>query len=317
MSDVIALLETPYFVIGVRLGLLGLALGWGLRLATGRTRQPLPIAGLLIGVAMVATLVFVDDSVVSELPGLALIVLASGVARLFKAPLWVHPLVVAPRATWLALATPVTELFWARLLMIVVITVGGFLITDFERRHAGLGLGVIFYALAVFGAFAAVPDTEWAVAMVAVTLPIAFLAWPRVAASLGTEGAYLAVAVFVWMIVQGGAPRPPSIIGSAACLGLLVVEPILIALKPSAVALTTWVNRNALGAVVASLPHIFVVVICSRVAARFTTHPPAFVVIVIVYATVFVAGFLTGPREPRAELEQDDPGEDLFAGGII
>jgi hypothetical protein len=312
VSDVIALLETPYFIIGVRLGLLGLALGWGLRLATGRTKPPIPIAGLLIGVAMVVTLVLVDDSVVSELPGLALIVLASGVARVLRAPLWVHPLVVAPGAIWVALATPVTELVWARLLMIVVITVGGFLITDFERRHAGLGLGVIFYALAVFGAFAAVPDTEWAVAMVAVTIPIAFLAWPRVAASLGTEGAYLAVAVFMWVIVQGGAARPPSIVGSAACLGLLVLEPLVIALRPSAVALTTWVNRNALGAVVASLPQVFVMVLSSRVAARFTSHLPTVVVIVVVYAIVLIAGLRAGPRELRVDEEQDDPEQDLF-----
>jgi hypothetical protein len=312
VSDVIALLDTPYFIIGVRLGLLGLALGWGLRLATGRTKPPLPIAGLLIGVAMVVTLVLVDDSVVAELPGLALIVLASGVASILKAPLWVHPLVVAPGAIWVAFATPVTELFWARLLMILVITVGGFLITDFERRHAGLGLGPIFYALAVFGVFAAVPDTEWAVAMVAVTIPIAFLAWPRVAASLGTEGAYLAVAVFMWVIVQGGAARPPSIVGSAACLGLLVLEPLVIALRPSAVALTTWVNRNALGAVVASLPQVFVVVLSSRVAARFTAHLPTVVVIVVVYAIVLIAGLRAGPRELRVDEEEDDPEPDLF-----
>jgi hypothetical protein len=64
------------------------------------------------------------------------------------------------------------------------------------------------------------------------------------------------------------------------------------------------------------LPQFFVIILCSRVAARFTTHPPALVVILIVYATVILAGLRTGPREPRAEQEQDDPGEDLFAGGI-
>lgn len=315
MSDVLALLETPYFIVGLRLGLLALILGWGLRFVVGRTRPPLPIAGVLIAVAMVGTLVLVDDSVRAEVPGLVLIMLASGVARILRAPLWVHPFVVLPGAIWVALATPVTELFWARLLMILIIPIAGFLITDFERRHAGMGLGVIFYSLAVFGAFAAVPDTEWAVALVAVTVPITFLAWPRVAASLGIEGAYLAVAVFIWVILQGGAARPPSIIGSAACLGLLVLEPIVIALKPSAVALTSWVNRNALGAVVASIPQFLIMVLCSRVAARFTIYPPALLVIAITYAIVLILGLRAGPRVPRKGDEGSDD-EDLLLGGL-
>jgi hypothetical protein len=40
------------------------------------------------------------------------------------------------------------------------------------------------------------------------------------------------------------------------------------------------------------------------------------VVISIVYIIVILAGLRAGPREPRAEQELDDPGEDLFAGGI-
>ncbi|MGH8872898.1 MAG: hypothetical protein ACRDWS_13075 [Acidimicrobiia bacterium] len=306
LVDVLELLGTAYFLTGVRLGLVALAVGWALRFALGRDKPPIPIGGILIAAAIVGTLARVQESVTAELPALGLMLLASLLARVFRAPLWVHPIVVLPGAIWFALATPVTELYWVRVLMMVMIPVGGFLITDFSRRHASLGLGVIFYTLAVLGAFAAVPDTEWAVALVAVSVPITFLAWPRAAVSIGTEGAYLAVAVFLWVVAHGGAARPPSIIGSVACLGLLFLEPVLIALKPSAVKLTTWFNHSAPGAVVASVPQFVVMVLCSRVAARFSTFPPAIIVVVIVYAATIVLGVYAGEKAMRADEERYD-----------
>ncbi len=318
MDDLIAVLEllgTPYFLTGVRLGSVALAIGWGLRFAFGRQKPPLPIGGVLIAVAIVATLGRVEEAVPVELPALGVILLASLLARVFRAPLWVHPLVVLPGAVWFALVTPVTEMTWVRVLMMVMIPLAGFLITDFERRHQGLGLGVIFFTLAVLGAFAAVPDTEWAVALVAVTLPITFLAWPRVAVSLGIEGAYLAVAVFLWVVAQGGTPRPPSILGSVACLGLLLLEPLIIAIQPSAVKLTTWFNQNAAGAVLASMPQFLIMVICSRVAARFSVYLPAIIVIAFVYVATVVLGVFGGERAARAEEERYEGESDTDATG--
>jgi hypothetical protein len=190
----------------------------------------------------------------------------------------------------------------------------GFAINDFERRHAGMGLGVVFYTIAVLGMFAAVPDTEWAVALVAVAISVAFLAWPKVAASLGPEGAYVAVAVYLWVAAQGGEARPPSIIGSAACLGLLLIEPVVIALKPSAVKLTTWFNHTPAGAVLASLPQFLVMVVSSRVAARFSTFLPAIAVVAAVYLLTLVAGMWAPERLIEAEEEPDD---DLFPPDFI
>jgi hypothetical protein len=319
VDDLIAVLEllgTPYFLTGVRLGSVALAVGWGLWFAMGRRKPPLPIGGVLIAVAIVATLARVEETVPVELPALVAILVGSLFARIFRAPLWVYPLVVLPGAIWFALVTPVTDLQWVRILIIAVIPLAGFLITDFERRHGSLGLGVIFFTLAVLGVFGAVPDTEWAVAFVGVTVPITFLAWPRVAVSLGTEGAYLAVAVFLWVVAQGGTPRPPSILGSVACLGLLLLEPVIIAIQPMAVKLTTWFNQNAAGAVLASLPQFVIMVLCSRVAARFSVYLPAVIVIGVVFVGTIMLGVFGAEKAARAEEERYEQESDPdMAGG--
>jgi hypothetical protein len=310
---VLELLGSAYFLTGIRLGSVALAIGWALRFALGREKPPIPIGGVLVDVAMLGTLTRVEETVPVELAAIAAILVGSFLARVLRAPLWVHPLAVLPGAIWLAFTTPVTELAWARILIAVMIPLGGFLITDFERRHGRLGLGVIFYAIAVFGAFAAVPDTEWAVALLAVVFPIAFLAWPRVAVSVGIEGAYLAVAVFVWVVAQGGGGRPPSILGSVACLGLLLLEPVIILLRPNAVKLTTWFNHNALGAVLASLPQFFIMVLCSRVAARFSSYLPAVIVIAFVYLLTILVGVIAADRAVRAEDERFEDIDDAPA----
>jgi hypothetical protein len=75
----------------------------------------------------------------------------------------------------------------------------------------------------------------------------------------------------------------------------LLLEPVVVWLKPSAIRLVTWVNRNWIGAVLASIPQFVVVVLCSRVAARFQTELPALIVVAITYALAIAAGF-TGAR---------------------
>lgn len=305
LIDVLELLQTPPFMTGLRYGLVALVVGWVLRFALGRDRTPLPVAGIFITLAMIFTLIRIEETVSAELPALGVILGGALLTRLPWFPNWAHPVLVLPGAVWFALATPVTELMWVRVLIMVLVPLAGFLINDFERRHSSLGLGVVFYTLAVLGMFAAVPDTEWAVALVAVSVSVSFLAWPKVGASLGPEGSYLAVAVFLWVAAQGGAARPPSIIGSAACLGLLLLEPVVIAFKASAVKLTTWFNHNAAGAVIASMPQFVVMVLCSRVAARFTEEIPAILVVLLVYVLTLALGFWAPERIIESEAEAD------------
>ncbi len=287
MSDLIDLLDTTYFQSGLRFGLIGLGVGLLITLALRRPR-PLPIGGLLIFAAVVAAFWRLEEFGRGPVQAIGLILVGVVAVRLFKG----SDLLVAagsiPGSVWLAVSTEVTDLTWVRVVVAILIPVGGYLINDFEKRHAGLGLGVIFFSLAVLGVFLAVPDTEWALVLIAVTTPITFLAWPRPRVSLGVEGAYMSLAVFILITAQGGGPRPASIVGGLACLGLLLIEPVLLFFQPRIVRLTSWPRRDWKGAVVASVPQVVVVAICSRIAARFTNELPALIVVVLAYAVTVV-----------------------------
>lgn len=298
MSDVIDLFGTSFFRSGLRLGIVALAVGWALRLIIGRFTPPLPIVGFLIAVATVGGL-YINAEVLGPLvPALGLILVGVLIVRLTKAPRWVQIPAAVPGAVWLATAVP-TELTWVKVLAAILIVVGGFLSNDFESRHERMGLGVIFFALATFGAFAAVPDTEQVLIITAAVLPITLLAWPKVAASLGAEGSFLAIAVLLWVIAAGGGGRPSSIIGSAACLGLLLLEPIIVAARPSLARRYAGMRANWLGAVVASIPQFFLVLICSRVAARFETELPTILIVLFAYVVTFLVAWVVATRTPN------------------
>lgn len=290
MSDLIDLFGTGFFRTGLRFGLIALGLAWLAFLAM-RRRRLLPIGGLLIAAATFGALLWLEEPVAGEIWPLLLIAAGSSVNRIAPTtPQWVTPLAVVPGAAWLAVSTTTTDFLWVRLALVAVIPVGGYLIADFEKRYDGMGLGVVFYALAALGVFASVPDTEWARVLIAVAVPMVFAAWPRVAVSLGEEGGYLAVATLLLVTAQGGGPRPASMVGGMACLGLLLIEPVAVALRPRLFRLTTWLKRNWVGAVIASLPQLVVVAVCSRVAARFTNELPALVIVVLVYAASLAVG---------------------------
>lgn len=301
MSDLLGLLETAFFRSGLRLGIVALGTGWALRLVVGRYRPPLPIFGLFLAVVTVASLYLTEQPLGPLVPALVLIVGAVFIARLLKAPRWVLPLVAFPGAIWLASAAPDTQFLWVRILIAALIPLGGFLIGEFERRHDRLGLGVIFFTLAVLGMFAAVPDTEQALIIGAAAVVLTLLAWPKVAASVGAEGAYAAVAVFLWITAEGGGSRPPSIFGSAACLGYLLIEPLIVRLRPRAAELLSRVRRNWLGAVLASIPQFLLVIVCSRIAARFSIMLPAVLIVLAGYALAMGAAFYAVARVPEPE----------------
>jgi hypothetical protein len=124
----------------------------------------------------------------------------------------------------------------------------------------------------------------------AVAVPLTFLAWPAPRARLGVEGAFVSVAVFILVIAQGSGSRPAAIIGSIACLGVLLIEPVLTATYPGIVKVTSWPSRDWKGALLASIPQLVIVAACSRLAARFSAVLPSVLVVIVIYAvTVFVA----------------------------
>lgn len=290
MSDLIDLLDTDFFQVGLRFGLAALVLGWIAVVIGQRTRRPVPVAGVLITFATFTALVALGEEVTPDLVGLGLMVVGVVLARLLRATDWLVALAAVPGALWIAIGTSSTNLLWVRIAIVVVVPVAGFLTSDFEKRYEGIGLGVVFYTLAALGVFVAVPDTEWARTLVAVAVPIAFLSWPKAAASLGAEGSYLAVTTLILVAAHGGEGRPASIVGGVACLGLLVLEPIAMAMASEVVKLSSLFRRNWAGVVLAALPQFVIVALCSRVAARFTRELPALIAVVVVYVVALVVG---------------------------
>lgn len=307
MDDVIALFLSEYFLTGLRLALVVLVMGVGAWFVLKhRLTRPLPLIGILIPAVLLGTLAMVEGVMdPAIIPSLLMMAAGVGLAILLGAPMSVQALAAVPGSIWLAVASNVTDLLWVRVMFALFIPIAGYLINDFELRHEGLGLGAIYYALATLGAFGAIPDTEWAVTLLAIAFVLTFLAWPRMLASLGPVGSFLAVTVLVWVTAQGGAPRPASIVGAIACLGLLILEPIIIAFKPRAMRVSRFVKRNWVGAILASVPQFMVVLICSRVAARFTSEVPALLIVAFVYAAVLVIGFMTVSKS--IDLTEDAP----------
>jgi hypothetical protein len=292
----IDLFETTFFQSGLRFGLIALVAGFLITLTIRRSR-PAPIGGLLILAGVLAAFWRLEEFGWAPLFPLGLILVGVAVMRLPKASDGLVALASIPGAIWLALSTEVTNLSWVRTAIAVLIPLGGYLLTDFESRYSGMGLGVVFYMLATVGVFLAVPDTEWALVLIAVVIPVTFLAWPQVRIRLGTEGIYAALAIFLLVTAQGGEPRPASIVGGFACLGLLLLEPIVMQLRPSIVRVTSWPRRDWKGAIVASVPQLVVVAVCSRIAARFTNELPALIIVAVIYAVVAMIA-VTASREP-------------------
>lgn len=296
MSVIVDLLETQQFQTGLRVGLLALGAGFLVVLVTRKERRPVPIIGVLIALCVIWTL---REHV--NVPAFALLVGGVLAMRVMRASDAIVALASTPGAIWLAVSTEVGQLSWIRVAFAMTPLVG-YMMSDFEKRNSGLGLGVIFFSIASIGVFLSVPDTEWVLVLIAASIPLTFLAWPKAQASLGVAGCYAAFAVYLTVAAEGGAPRPASIVGSLACLGLLLMEPILVRMNPEVVKLTGGLNRDWKGALVASLPQVAVVLLCSRVAARFTNELPALIVVVVVFvATMVIAVLAASSRESAGD----------------
>jgi hypothetical protein len=214
---------------GLRSGLLALVAGLLLALA-GRRRStpgPVPVHGLLFAAAFVA--------------GLAL---APGPA----APGW------PPTAGWVLPAAALVAL------------AAGPLLAGFDARWPGRGLGPVLLAVTLAGIWSTVPDTEAALVALGAVLPLVLLGWPWALASLGRAGSWAVAGSLGWVVASGGAGRSSAVVGGAACLGLLAIEPLARRLDPRRRSPLGCVPGGPLGAVVVAAAHLGLVYVAARVA---------------------------------------------------
>ncbi|MBA3956419.1 MAG: hypothetical protein H0X58_07125 [Acidimicrobiia bacterium] len=160
----------PKFQAGLTFGLVGLGLvllaGALLRLSS-RSTGPIPIAELVVVGAGVAALSQTERLPDGLAPGLGALLLGA----------------------WLtASTTDLPEVGWIRVLVLASAVVGGTLLSDFDSRWCRRGLGPVLLAVSMLGIYATVPDTEQALVVLGLALPLALTSWPWPVASLGVAG---------------------------------------------------------------------------------------------------------------------------------
>ncbi|GMU79190.1 MAG: hypothetical protein AMXMBFR46_19830 [Acidimicrobiia bacterium] len=250
------LLDDQGFQAGLAVGAAALAVTWVV-LAPARAvtrRATVPVAGLVMATAGVVALdradavTLLSDRLVAGLVLLALVPVLTRITlgRRRDTTAW-SPFTIAAGTALAAVpgawvvasaASRVNDRDWIPALVLVTTVLGGTLVVDFDRANARAGLGPVLLALGTFGMYTTLPDTEEIAALVGVSLPLVLLAWPVAMTALGV-GSYPAVGLLCWVAAVDGRGRPGAAIGATACLGVLLVEPVV---------------RRALGARVRTAP---------------------------------------------------------------
>jgi hypothetical protein len=138
----------------------------------------------------------------------------------------------AGAAITLSAASPEVDLGPLALLALVAL-VAGVLASDLERRR-GAPLVAVLTAASGVGMFLTAPDTDGLIVVLAAVLPIVLGVVLRPTAPEPSPrwaplpgGAVALLAVLVWALVEGGRPRPGSVVGGVVALGVLVLEPVV------------------------------------------------------------------------------------------
>lgn len=231
-----------------------------------RRSEPAPIVGLLVGGAAMATVLSAVGVSRRLALGLLVLAVAGAIHGRIRRGFLVAWLVAVPGAWLVTDATGLSldpRLEW---LGIALVAVSAPAVASADRYLGSVALGPALLGLSVVGIFFAIPDTEDALILLGVALPVALLGWPARLGSLGTTGAYVMVGVVTWTILRGGYGRPGSIAGAMACLGLLVVIPLA---HTMAGASSRWpLPSVSLRDVILILTaHLGVVAVASRVVA--------------------------------------------------
>jgi hypothetical protein len=288
------LLREPAFADGLWAGLLAGAVVAAVALIT-RMRRPLPLAGLAGAVGALGALarsVDVPDQLVTGVIALA----AGGVlAPLLRSNVVLRGVVAVPGALLVAGAVD-SEVSWVGPFVVIATTAGAALVADFDRTYAPTGLGPVLIPITVFGIWASVPDTEEAIPVVGALLPLALLGWPRVLASLGSAGAPAVVGVLMWTAAVGGRGRLGAVVGGAACLGIMVLEPVLRRIWPERVAFVTR-GPSPHRFLIVGGSHLALVAACSRVAGLETSPIRAGLIVMLACLAVAVALSFVGTAQ--------------------
>jgi hypothetical protein len=275
--------------------------------------HPIRIVGLVAVAASVTALdrtgprVLLSDRLVwglALLVGLPLLVAFAGGTTNIWARL--AALVVAvPGALLVGQAASLqNHVHWVPEMVALTALVGGALVVDYDEANAHSGLAPVLLAITVLGMWTTVPDTEQVLVVLGVFAPLALVGWPVVRAAEGAA-AYGVVGLLAWVAAVGGRGRPGSVVGAVACLGVLLVEPLVRRLWRGRASLPT--RPLSLRGLLTVAIHSVVVLLAARVAGLETSAKIAGAASAVALLAGGVAMVLViGPR--WASAPEDDTG---------
>ena len=226
LSTLIDLFSTRQFMWGVALGAIGLVLVAAAHLVNRRAPWALVVAA-----AVVVGLPLIDEH--SRRIVAAAVVLAVGGWLLDRAAVsdgWTVR--AAGRTTvvvgggLIGFAAPGGSARWIVVAAMVVAIIFGALLAEWNDMAESEWLGSMF-AMAAFGTWTTVPDTELARLLFGVALVMGIATVRPLRARVTHAGAFALAGVYAWLPTIGGAPRPASIIGAWTCVGLIAVLPVV------------------------------------------------------------------------------------------
>jgi hypothetical protein len=303
------LLAGPELQAGLLAGAAALILATALAVAwraAGR-QGPVPVVGLLMAAGGALALHarvspapgrLLRDPALPEGLAIGLVVLACAglVVDLTGWPSTAAAVLAVPGALLIAATADLVDVGWVRLTVAGMIVLGGWCVASFDARWRRPPVAPALFVLSAVGIYFTVPDTEEAMVLLGVAVPLALLGWPLGLGALGTGGSFAATGLLCWTVAAGGYGRRSSIVGGLACLGLLVVEPVA-----RLAAGRKWQDCGPVwgwsGAVTfAALPgaHLGLVYVASRVAGLRLTVAAALAIVALeaalaVGALLFVA----------------------------
>ena len=264
---------------------------WGAA-ARRRGNPPPPIGGVLIGAGFAIGIAITTVLPWSVFAGLVLL----GIAGLAAAALdgrdraLLGAALAVPGAIVLSTHTGSPRSHWVALLVVLAVVGASPLVADFDRRFGVRGWPLVLYAISAVGVYYTVPDTERALVLLGVGLPIGLLGWPVPLVSLGPAGSYIATGTLVWVAAFEGRGRHAAIVGAIACLGLLVAEPAARLLRRGRATVIARFPASRWGAVPVALVQLALVFVASRVAG--VGHAVGIAALVVVCEMCVAVGVL-------------------------
>ena len=229
MSDAtFRLLTSAEFISAIAIGAfgIGIVLVWAVA-----TRKPSPAGGIVL-TAGIAFVIFRTGGVpIGLILGLGLLLVAGLIS--FRSPLATMAILLPGALVIALIALPriITRRSVEAVLLAAAIIILALLVASFDTRFAPTTVATPLIAISFVSVFLTVPDTEFAVLAAGAALPWLVAGPPAKLARLGRSGSFVAVGMIVWLVVTGGSARPLSILAGIATLGVLIIEPVIAAVR--------------------------------------------------------------------------------------